>query len=123
MQTIVVGFIAAALIGLIIWWFFAPRKTTTTNAAIRDDHQYATITIDGGYSPEVITLRQGMPATLTIVRKNPSGCFDEIVFPDFGIREQVPLKKNLSIEISTDTAGEFQYSCGMHMFFGKVIIK
>ena len=37
---------------------------------------------------------------------------------DPGINNDLP-----DINIPTDTPGEFQYSCGMRMFFGKVIIK
>ena len=53
----------------------------------------------------------------------PSGCFDEVIFPDFGIGEKLPVGEDFAIDIPTDTPGEFQYSCGMRMFFGKVIIK
>ena len=122
MQIIVI-IIAIILIGLILWWFFAPRKSTSVTAKSENNHQQTTITVSGGYSPEVVELKQGVPATLIFRRENPSNCFDEVVFPDFGIRQKLPIGKDFSIEVPTDKTGEFQYSCGMHMFFGKVIVK
>lgn len=115
--------ISLALIAAIIWWFFAPRKSTNAVAKLSNRRQQITITVSGGYTPEAVTLQQGIPATLVFHRENPSGCFDEVVFPDFGISEKLPVGEDFAINIPTDTPGEFQYSCGMRMFFGKVIIK
>ena len=120
---ITVIIIAITLIGLILWWFFAPRKNTTAIAKSENNHQQITITVSGGYSPEIVELKQGIPATLVFHRENPSNCFDEVVFPDFGIRQRLPVDKDFSIDMPTDKTGEFRYSCGMHMFFGKVIVK
>lgn len=122
MQIIII--IAAIItIATIIWWFFAPRKTSSVTAKTENDRQQTTVTVSGGYSPEIIELKTGVRATLVFHRENPSSCFDEVVFPDFGIREKLPVGKDFPIEIPTDKSGEFQYSCGMHMFFGKVVIK
>ena len=122
-EQIITIIIALALIAAIVWWFFAPRRSTNVTAKRSNDHQQASVTVSGGYSPEVIVFEQGTPATLLFHRENPSGCFDEVVFPDFGISEKLPVGEDFAINISTDTPGEFQYSCGMRMFFGKVIIK
>ena len=52
-----------------------------------------------------------------------SGCFNEVVFPDFGIHETLPVDEPYPIEIDTSKPGEYQYACGMNMFHGKVVIK
>ena len=115
--------IAIILIGTIIWWFFISRKTDATSAIIKDGHQHVTVTVSGGYSPETVVFERDVPATVTFRRKDSSSCLNEVIFPDFGISEKLPVGEDFAIDIPTDTPGEFQYSCGMRMFFGKVIIK
>jgi plastocyanin domain-containing protein len=114
---------AVVLIGFIIWWFFGKRQADAVAAEIKGNKQTATVTVDGGYVPNVITLKQGVPATLRFDRKDPSACLEEVVFPDFGIHEKLPVGKQHSIAIDTSKPGEYKYACGMNMFFGKVIVK
>ena len=120
---IIVLIAAVALIGVILWWFFAPHKTSSENANVTENHQQVKITVSGGYSPEKVVLKRGVPATLIFHRKDTSNCLEEVVLPDFGIKQKLPIGEDFPIEINTEKAGEFQYSCGMHMFFGKVVIK
>lgn len=122
MQIIILN-IAIILIGTIIWWFFISRKTDATSAIIKDGHQHVTVTVSGGYSPETVVFERDVPATLIFHRKDTSNCLEEVVLSDFGIKEKLPIGEDFPIEINTEKAGEFQYSCGMHMFFGKVVIK
>ncbi len=49
------------------------------------------ITVDGGYSPDVIQVKRGQPVTLQFLRRDPSSCLEEVVLPDFGVRERLPL--------------------------------
>ena len=122
MQIIILN-IAIILIGTIIWWFFISRKTDATSAIIKDGHQHVTVTVSGGYSPETVVFERDVPAAVTFRRKDSSSCLNEVIFPDFGISETLPVGKDFAIEIPTDKPGEYQYSCGMHMFFGKVVVK
>lgn len=123
MDNILVIIIAALLIGSILWWFFGKRQAASIAAVMNDDHQTVEIKVDGGYIPNSVTLKQGVPATLVFNRKDPSACLDEVVFPDFGVHEALPVNQLHEINLDTSKAGEYKYSCGMHMFFGKVVIK
>ncbi len=115
---------AISLIGFIIWWFFGKSSNKQTVAvATSADHQEVEVLVNGGYTPNTVVLQQGTPATIVFERKDPSGCFNEVVFPDFGIHETLPVRKKHAVNIDTATKGEFRYSCGMNMFHGKVIIK
>lgn len=118
---IIIG--AILLIGFILWWFFSKRKTTEVNAKIKGSKQEVEIIINGGYTPHTVVLKQGIPANIVFNRKDPSGCFNEVVFPAFGIDKKIDVNKKFSIDIDTSKSGEYQYSCGMNMFHGKVIIK
>lgn len=123
MDKIIIIISAVLLIGLIVWWFFGKRKSDEMPAVIQNDRQAIEITVDGGYVPHTVTLKKDMPATLIFYRKDPSACLDEVVFPDFGIHEALPVHARHEIKLDTTKAGEFKYACGMNMFFGKVVIK
>ena len=99
---IITVIIAVIVISFIIWWFFGNHESAAGTAEIVDGQQLATISVDGGYSPETLIFKQGMPAKLTFNRKDPS---------------------NVVIDFDTRKAGEYAYHCGMNMFHAKVIIK
>jgi plastocyanin domain-containing protein len=121
-KMIAVG-VAIGLVGFIVWWFFGKRQAEAVAAKMQDNEQIATITVDGGYVPNTVTLKQGVPATLQFDRKDPSACLEEVVFPDFGIHEKLPVGRRHTITIDTSKPGEYKYACGMNMFFGKVVVK
>ena len=98
----------------IAWFFFGKR---TKEVAVE---QQAQIVVDGGYSPEVIRVKAGQPVTLNFLRKDPSGCLEEVVLPDFGVRKYLELNQVTPIEIRPEKAGEYTFSCGMNMYHGKI---
>ena len=123
MDKILVIIGAGLLIGFIAWWFFGKRSHTETEATQSDNRQEVEVTVNGGYLPNTIVLKKDVPATINFNRKDPSGCFEQVVFPDFGISENLPVNQIYPIEIDTSKPGEYKYACGMNMFFGKVVIK
>ena len=123
MDKIAVIIAAFVVIGLIIWWFFGKRTIIVVPATRQGDKQTIEITVNGGYTPNVMELEKGVPADIVFIRKDPSACFEEVVLPDFGIRTKLPVNAPYTISINPNEAGEFKYACGMNMFFGKVIVK
>ncbi len=123
MDKIIIVIGAAAIVCFILWWFFGKRKTSETEARMSEANQEVTVTVSGGYTPNTVVLKQGVPAKIVFDRKDPSGCFNEVVFPDFGVHETLPVGEQYPIEIDTSKPGEYQYACGMNMFHGKVVIK
>lgn len=84
--------------------------------------QSATIIVDGGYSPAKVVLTQGVPATLTFKRINDAGCLDQVHSESLHFSEDLPLNESRTVTVDTSQAGEFAFSCGMDMFFGKVVV-
>ena len=81
------------------------------------------IVVKGGYKPDVIKVRKGQPTTLKFHRKDESSCLEEIVIPDFNIREHLTLNETTDIIVNPDEPGEYEISCSMNMFHGKIKVE
>ncbi|WP_341931750.1 cupredoxin domain-containing protein [Streptococcus pluranimalium] len=115
--------LSLAMIAFIIWWFFGKHEVSQQEAVVRGNHQEIQVSVDGGYIPQTIVLKKGIPATLVFHRKDASSCLDQVVFSDFGIHEDLPMKKDFPITITPAEVGEFGFACGMNMIHGKLIVK
>ncbi|MGN6791504.1 MAG: heavy metal translocating P-type ATPase, partial [Streptosporangiaceae bacterium] len=110
----------AALIGL-GWFFFGPRKARV--AELRGGVQCATVTVRGGYSPEVLRLRQGVAVELTFDRQETGDCTSRVVFPDFRISAALPAHQLTTVRLDPAEAGEFGFACGMNMIHGSLLVE
>lgn len=99
-------------------WFFLFKKEKEIKASGSVD-----IIVDGGYSPEVISIPFGKTTKLIFLRKDETQCLEEVVLGDFKIRKNLPLNQMVEIEINPKKKGEFDYSCGMGMYHGKIIVR
>lgn len=112
---------AVALIGLVLWYFFGPRERAAAEIT-RAGVQQIAITVKGGYSPDVIVVRQGVPVRLDFYRDETTSCSDKVIFGDFGIARDLPAFRTTSVEFTPDKPGEFIFTCGMNMLRGKLIV-
>lgn len=100
------------------YWFFLMKKEKEVAVSGSVD-----ITVDGGYSPDVISIPKGKTTKISFTRKDPSSCLEEVVLGDFNIRKHLPLNKKVLVELTPQKSGEFVYACGMNMYHGKIIVK
>ena len=106
-------------LGIVItFWFFLMKKEKEVVVSGSVD-----IEVLGGYSPEVISIPKGKTTKLIFFRKDTNSCLEEVVLGDFKIRKHLPLNEKVSVEITPEKAGEYDYSCGMGMFHGKIVVK
>lgn len=99
------------------YWFFLMKKE---DAAILVNTDSINITVEGGYTPNVISISKDKTTTLNFIRKDPSSCLEEVVLPDFKIRKYLPLNKTTPIQVTPKKEGTYEISCGMNMFHGKI---
>ena len=108
----------SGVVGIIfVFWFFLLKKETRVVASDSID-----ILVKGGYTPDVISVTKGKTIKLNFTREDSSSCLEEVVLGDFKIRKFLPLNKKIVIEITPKQTGEFNFTCGMNMFHGKIIV-
>lgn len=107
------------VIGIVFtYWFFLMKKDQEVTVSDSVD-----ITVEGGYSPSVISIPKKKMTKISFIRKDPSTCLEEVVLSDFKIRQFLPLNKKVTIEITPQKNGEFRFECGMNMFHGKIVVR
>ena len=117
---VIVG--GVALIGFILWYFFGEREQAVA-AEGAGGVQEIKVTVKGGYSPDVIVVKQGAPVRLDFYRDETSSCSEQVVFGDFGIARDLPAFQTTPVEFTPDKPGEVTWTCGMNMLRGKLIVQ
>jgi Cu+-exporting ATPase len=120
-QEIVVTTAGLLLIGLLAWYFFGPKQAR--RADVRGGIQEIEITVKGGYSPDLIRAREGVPVRLIFNRQESSDCTSRVVFPDFGVSRSLPAFGKTVVEFIPDRAGRFGFACGMNMLHGTMVVE
>jgi len=118
MEKVAVTIAGAGLIALIYWFFFGKRSGS--GSAGEEVSDTWTVIVDGGYKPNNITIPRDKPTKLTFTRNDPNRCLEEVVIPDFKIKEFLPLNEPITITLSPTKAGTFGFHCGMNMFHGRI---
>lgn len=122
MRTDEILVLIAGLLGIgFVYWFFLGKKSS--NARATEGQGIITVIVDGGYTPEVISIPKGKTTKLNFIRRDPTDCLEEVVLGDFKIRKHLPLNQKVTVEINPKEAGEYGYACGMNMYHGKIIVK
>lgn len=107
---------------LFLYVFFFGRRRAVSARSLRSGPQEITIVVAGGYTPDFIVARRGIPLKLIFDRQESNPCSDEVVLPEFQIRRALPAHRQTVIEVVPRRTGEFPFSCGMNMLHGKVRI-
>jgi len=110
---------AAAMAGL-GWFFFAPRRARA--AELAGGVQRITVTVRGGYSPDVIRARQGVPLEVVFDRQESGDCTSRVVFPDLAVSASLPAFERTTVRLAPARAGSFGFACGMNMVHGTLIV-
>ena len=124
--------VLAAGLGAILWvnWYFflaergAAVAATATGGAeggVPGGMQEVAVTVRGGYRPATVRVQAGRPVRLVFDRQETSGCSEEVVFGDFGVRRYLPAHQQTVVELTPPAAGTYEFTCGMSMLRGKLI--
>jgi len=111
----------AVAVASLAWFFFAPRRARGTE--IRGDRQEVEVTVKGGYSPNLIRARQGVPLRLVFDRREAGDCTSRVVFPDLGVSRSLAPFARTAVEFTPERSGEFGFACGMNMVHGTLLVE
>ncbi|WP_431684066.1 heavy metal translocating P-type ATPase [Kitasatospora sp. KL5] len=118
---VVVVVAAALLIAGLGWYFFGPRRAQ--NARLEGRVQRVDVTVRGGYKPDVIRLRQGVPAELVFDRQESGECTSRVVFPDLRVSAALPAHRRTTVSLVPAETGSFGFACGMNMIHGTLLVE
>jgi plastocyanin domain-containing protein len=110
-----------SVIGWIVWYFWLWKGEAVTAAVHASGRQEVDVTVKGGYQPAAIQVQAGQPVRLNFTRREASTCGEEVIFPSFGKRLHLPENQTVSLEVVPDTPGEYEFTCGMNMYRGKLV--
>lgn len=81
--------------------------------------QEISMTVDAnGFTPNVFTLKRGVPARWTITATGLTGCNNRIIVPGLSMEKKLTYGKNV-IEFTPTETGVIKFSCWMGMIRGK----
>lgn len=121
-DVLLVDLAGLAAIGAIVWYFFLSRRPDEAAAAEAGGVQEVRVVVKGGYSPDRIVARPGLPLRLHFDRQEESPCSEEVVFPDFGVRRHLPAFATTTIDLPATPAGNYAFACGMDMLHGTLVL-
>jgi len=93
----------------------------TKTAKVAGNTQKITVdTSKGYYDPSAIELKAGVPAEITFTQS--SGCLAQVQSSDLNFSEDLTGGPK-TIKLPALKAGTYQFSCGMQMQFGSIVVK
>ncbi|RPD43930.1 cupredoxin domain-containing protein [Hymenobacter sediminis] len=120
---IIVTLVGVGLLGFVGWFFFLAPHRVAAAVSSSAGIQQVDIVVKGGYSPNVIEVEHGKPVQLNFYRDEENSCSEELLLPDFNIRRELAPFKTTAIEFLPQQAGTFEFTCGMHMLRGSLVVK
>ena len=112
-----------AVIAWVNWYFFLADRSAASASVGSGGVQEVRVTVRGGYEPAHLRVRRGTPVRLVFDRQETSGCSEEVVFPDFGIRKFLPAHQKTVVELTPERAGTYEFTCGMSMLRGRLVVE
>lgn len=122
-QEVVVVVLGMVSVAWVNWYFFRPGGGPAAIAAAATGIQEVRVIVQGGYQPSQVRVRAGVPVRMIFDRKETSSCSEEVVLPDFGVRRFLPAHSETAIEFTPGAAGSHEFTCGMGMLRGRVIVE
>ena len=116
----VVGLMSVAGIA---WFFWGPRPAGQQAAITSSGRQEVMVLVKGGYTPDVIVVKPGIPVRLSFRREESTACSEMVLLPDFGRSAQLPEGTTVAVDFTPDAPGEHEFSCQMGMLRGRIVVR
>jgi plastocyanin domain-containing protein len=120
---IIVTLAGFGLIGWIVWYFWLWKGESVAARSVAGGVQEIDVTVKGGYQPATVVAKAGQLVRLKFTRRESTPCGEEVVLPDFGLRAHLPQGQTIPIEVKPEKPGEYEFTCGMNMYKGRLIVE
>ena len=120
---VLVDVVGLGLIAFIVWFFWLVRAKGVRAAVTSGGYQEQMVLVKGGYTPDVIVVEAGKPVRLNFVRQESASCSEMVLLPAFNKSATLPEGQTVPVEFLPEHRGEFEFSCQMGMFRGKLIVE
>ena len=86
--------------------------------------QVATVAVTAkGFQPDTVNLKRGIPARVTFVREIEETCATAVMIPEYNIKRDLPFKESVVVDFTPSKKGVFDFTCGMKMLSGKIVVR
>ena len=80
------------------------------------------VRVKGGYWPATVYGRVGDPLRIVFSREESASCSEYVVFPAFGKSAMLPPYEDVTIELTPDRPGEYEFTCQLGMLRGRLVV-
>ena len=77
----------------------------------------------GEYQPASFNVQAGKPVRLNVTRDEKPTCGDVLTIPSQNISKPIPVNQVTTIEFTPQQAGDLEFTCGMNMMKGKIVVQ
>lgn len=80
------------------------------------------ITVKGGYWPDVVEVRRGIPLRMYFRREEDTPCSEQVIFSEFHVGARLPSYQATPVSFIPTRCGEFLFTCAFGMYQGRLIV-
>lgn len=119
-MNIAVNILGIVMAAFIVWWFWLSKPGSVAGT----EGDVISVVVDGGvYTPSLLRVPAGKPVTLRFLRKDPSPCAEKVIFSGLDISADLPVGKPYDLSFIPEKAGEYDFTCQMAMYRGRLIVE
>ena len=118
---IVVTLVGGLTIAVLARFFF--RSRAAVEAVEQAGVQEVRVVVRGGYSPDVIQARTGLPVRIVFDRQEDGDCSSRVVFADLSLSRFLAPFAQTTVEFTPTRPGSYGFACGMNMIHGTLLVE
>lgn len=85
--------------------------------------QVLRVEVRGGYRPETVRGRAGVPVALVFRREDASSCGERLIVPALGRSVSLPLHQDVRVELGMLAPGEYAFTCESGLLRGRLVLE
>lgn len=121
-MSIIINLAGLVLIATIVWWFWFSKPKI--KATVISNNEVIKVKVkDGVYDPATIQVKVNAPFTLQFFREDASPCAESVVFATLNVSASLALNQPTNIHLTIPKAGEYEFTCQMAMYRGRLLAK